>query len=69
MTVPAGGDGGRLDFPFVGIPSFLRSAICTDLGTLDADIAILGAPTDEGSPFMPDPGSGRGPCVSNRSDS
>jgi agmatinase len=47
------GSGGRLNFPFVGIPSFLRSAICEDLGALDADIAILGAPTDEGSPFMP----------------
>src|SRR5919197_4509859 len=47
------GEGGRLDFPFVGIPSFLRSAICTDLGSLDADIAVLGAPTDEGSPFLP----------------
>src|ERR687887_2666693 len=47
------GEGGRLDFPFVGIPSFLRSAICIDLGSLDADIAVLGAPTDEGSPFMP----------------
>lgn len=47
------GQGGRLDFPFVGIPSFLRSAICTDLGTLEADIAVLGAPTDEGSPFLP----------------
>jgi agmatinase len=47
------GEGGRVDFPFVGIPSFLRSTICTDLGALDADIAVLGAPTDEGSPFMP----------------
>src|SRR5919198_4457653 len=47
------GEGGRLDFPFVGIPSFLRSAICIDLGSLDADIAVLGAPTDEGSPFLP----------------
>lgn len=45
--------GGRLNFPFVGIPSFLRSAICTDLGELDADIAVLGVPSDEGSPFMP----------------
>jgi agmatinase len=44
---------GRLDFPFVGIPSFLRAAVCEDLGGLDADIAVLGAPTDEGSPFMP----------------
>ena len=40
-------------YPFVGIPSFLRSPICTDLDTLDADIAIMGAPTDEGSPFLP----------------
>jgi agmatinase len=45
--------GGRLNFPFVGIPSFLRSIIRTDLDRLDADIAILGVPTDEGSPFMP----------------
>ncbi len=47
------GGAGRLNFPFVGIPSFLRSAVVDDLGGLDADIAILGAPTDEGSPFMP----------------
>ncbi|MFQ5874483.1 MAG: arginase family protein [Dehalococcoidia bacterium] len=40
-------------YPFVGIPSFLRSEICTDLKHLDADIAVLGAPTDEGSPFLP----------------
>jgi agmatinase len=44
---------GRLNFPFVGIPSFLRAAVRDDLARLDADIAILGAPTDEGSPFMP----------------
>jgi len=50
---------GRLDMPFVGISSFLRSPICMDLDQLDADIAILGAPTDEGSPFMP--GSRFGP--------
>ena len=42
----------RLDMPFVGIPSFLRAPICTDLATLDADIAVLGVPTDDGSPFM-----------------
>jgi agmatinase len=47
------GGGGRPSFPFAGIPSFLGSAICTDLDRLDADIAVLGAPTDEGSPFMP----------------
>jgi agmatinase len=53
------GDEGRLDMPFVGIPSFLRSAVSADPGTLDADVAIVGAPTDEGSPFMP--GSRFGP--------
>jgi len=47
------GSGGRLDMPFTGIPSFLRSTICEDLGELDADIAIVGAPSDEGSPYMP----------------
>ena len=39
-------------WPFVGIPSFLRAPICTDLDKLDAAIAIMGVPTDEGSPFM-----------------
>jgi len=43
----------RLDMPFVGIPSFLRAPIHTDLATLKAAIAVLGAPTDEGSPFRP----------------
>ncbi len=42
----------RADFPFSGIPTFLRAPICTDLDELDADIAVMGAPTDEGSPFM-----------------
>lgn len=46
-------------YPFAGIPTFLRSEVCTDLAKLDADIAIVGAPTDEGSPFMP--GSRFGP--------
>jgi agmatinase len=50
---------GRLDYPFVGIPSFLRSPLVQDLGQLDADVAVLGVPTDEGSPFMP--GSRFGP--------
>src|SRR5438445_10429416 len=43
----------RLDMPFVGIPSFLRAPIHTNLDTLKAEIAVLGAPTDEGSPFKP----------------
>ncbi len=50
---------GRLNRPFVGIPSFLRSPVSTDLEKLEAAIAVLGVPTDEGSPFMP--GSRFGP--------
>jgi len=49
----------RLDMPFTGIVSFLRAPICTDLSVLDADIAVFGVPSDEGSPFMP--GSRFGP--------
>jgi len=47
------GVSGRLNRPFVGIPSFLRSPICTDPEKLDASIAVMGVPTDEGSPFLP----------------
>jgi agmatinase len=54
-----GGSEGRLDMPFVGIPSFLRAPVAADLDALDADIAVMGVPTDEGSPFMP--GSRFGP--------
>jgi agmatinase len=43
----------RLNLPFTGIPSFLRGPIETDLSRLDADIAILGVPSDEGSPWKP----------------
>ncbi|HEV8306249.1 MAG TPA: arginase family protein [Methylomirabilota bacterium] len=49
----------HVHYPFVGIPTFLRSALCTDLDKLDADVAIMGAPTDEGSPYLP--GSRFGP--------
>ena len=42
----------RVDRPYVGIPSFLRAPICTNLDQLDADIAMVGVPFDEGSPFM-----------------
>ncbi len=44
---------GARTYPFTGIPSFLRADICTDLDLLDADIAVMGVPTDEGSPYMP----------------
>jgi agmatinase len=38
----------RWDLPYTGFVSFLRSPTCTDLDRLDADIAVLGAPSDEG---------------------
>lgn len=43
----------RLNLPPVGIPSFCRSPICHDLETLDADIAVLGVPFDEGVAHRP----------------
>jgi len=49
----------RLNLAFTGISSFLRSPVCTDLSQLDADIAFLGFPTDEGSGWLP--GSRLGP--------
>ena len=44
----------RSRYPFSGIPSFLRAPIAADPSRIDADVAVLGVPTDEGSPFMPD---------------
>src|SRR5947209_15667638 len=49
----------RINRPFVGIPSFLRGPICTDLDTLSALIAVMGVPFDEGSPYLA--GSRMGP--------
>jgi agmatinase len=49
----------RIDRPYVGIPSFLRSKTVQDVGKLDAMIGIIGVPFDEGSPFLP--GSRMGP--------
>jgi agmatinase len=40
-------------YPFAGIPSFLRSDVVTDLDGLSAEIAVVGVPTDEGSPYLP----------------
>jgi len=40
-------------FPLVGVPTFLRAPLCTDLDQLDAKIAVVGVPSDEGSPFLP----------------
>ncbi len=49
----------RLNKPFVGIPTFLRAPYVEDVSALDADIAVLGVPFDEGSPFLA--GSRMGP--------
>lgn len=46
------GSKSRIDRPFVGIPSFLRAPICTDIDQCDAAIAVMGVPFDEGSPFL-----------------
>ena len=40
-------------FPGVGIPTFLRSPLVGDLSDVDADVVVLGVPTDEGSPYKP----------------
>ena len=37
---------------FTGIVSFLRAPICTDIADLDADIGIIGAAYDEGTPWF-----------------
>ncbi|MXY40250.1 MAG: arginase [Rhodospirillaceae bacterium] len=59
MTSSSRRSGIALNRPFVGIPSFLRATIETDLDALDADIAVFGVPFDEGSPFLA--GSRMGP--------
>ena len=59
MTSSSRRSGIKLNRPFVGIPSFLRARIETDLDALDADIAVYGVPFDEGSPFLA--GSRMGP--------
>jgi len=41
----------RLDLPFTGIMSFCKLPIQTDLESLDADVAIIGAPFDLGTQY------------------
>ena len=52
MQINMRGPAGRHNPPYGGIATFLRQDYCDDIATLDADYAILGTPTDEGSPFM-----------------
>lgn len=45
--------GDRLDLPFTGLVSFLRAPTCTNIAELDADVAVLGFPSDEGTGWLP----------------
>ena len=59
MTPALDSDRGGPTYPFVGVPSFLRTAQVTGQVPDLARIAVLGVPADFGSPFMP--GSRFGP--------
>lgn len=48
-----GYDNGRLNLPFTGIATFAKSPYAPDWSTLDADIAVLGAPFDFGTQYRP----------------
>jgi agmatinase len=48
-----GYDSGRLNLPFVGLCSFGKYSYQDDWETVDADIAILGAPFDSGTQYRP----------------
>ncbi len=56
-TQPVNSNGGVGFYPYVGVPTFLRSPLVDS--AQDSDIAVLGVPLDEGSPFIP--GSRFGP--------
>jgi agmatinase len=44
---------GRLNLPFVGIPTFGKNRYVEDWDSIDADVAILGAPFDFGTQWRP----------------
>ena len=44
-------DSGRLDLPFVGIPTFAKKEYVQNWENFEADIAIIGAPFDLGTQF------------------
>jgi agmatinase len=44
-----GYEGGRLDLPFVGISTFAKRPYVVDWDSIDADVAVLGAPFDAGT--------------------
>ena len=51
MMAGHGYEGGRLDLPFVGVPTFGKKPLVLDWSAIDADAAILGAPFDCGTQF------------------
>ena len=44
-------DTGRLNLPFVGIATFAKRPSAPDWSTLEADVAVLGAPFDAGTQY------------------
>jgi len=48
-----GYESGRLDLPFVGISTFAKKPYVQDWSSIDADVAILGAPYDFGTQWRP----------------
>ncbi|MDH5749557.1 MAG: agmatinase [Rhodospirillales bacterium] len=46
-----GYESGRLDLPFVGISTFGKRPYVSDWNTIEADVAVLGAPFDFGTQF------------------
>lgn len=44
-----GYESGRLDLPFVGIPTFAKREYIADWAHIEADVAVLGAPFDAGT--------------------
>lgn len=51
MMVKHGYESGRLNLPFVGHATFGKNPPCLDWDSIDADVAILGAPFDLGTQY------------------
>jgi len=49
--VTHGYDAGRLNLPFVGIPTFAKAPYQSDWDAIAADVAVLGAPFDAGTQY------------------
>jgi len=44
-------ESGRLNLPFVGLCTFGKQPVCLDWETIEADVAVLGAPFDMGTQY------------------